>query len=179
MILEEIQHSQSGSTIFGAVGQVAELALKMGLLVAALKLLSAAGVPVIPILGRLAAGFLALNPAVASAVTALAGFPGIITAAVAGVGALGYGIGELVNRMVEWASGGLSVGAILADLVDNITGVNEAITRGTSAEEMAIARAKRLATEKEKQATATEKVTEAEEEARKKNEEMVGSLVAD
>lgn len=162
--------SAFGSAIFGAIGNVAELALKIGLLVAAMKLLSAAGIPVIGILGRLAGAFLALNPAVASAAAALAGFPGLVTAMVAGVGALGYGIGALVNRFVEWASGGKSVGSMLADLVDAITGVNDEITRGATAEELAIARAKRLAAEKEAQAKATEAAAKAEEEARKKSD---------
>lgn len=164
--------SQFSAAVFGGIGNVAELALKIGLLVAALKLLSAAGIPVIPILGRLAAGFLALNPAVASAITALAGFPGIITAAVAGVGALGYGIGTLVNRFVEWASGGQSVGSMLYDLVDAITGTTDAITRSATPEELAIARAQRLAREKEAQANATKEAAEAEEAARASSEAL-------
>lgn len=163
--------SEFGSRVFGAIGTVAELALQIGLLVAALKLLSAAGIPVIPILGRLATAFLALNPAVASAVTALAGFPGIITAAVAGVGALGYGIGTLINQFVEWASGGLSVGAMLADLVDAVTGLNDEITRSATPEELAIARAKRLAAEKERQAKAVEAAAEAEKKAAEASEQ--------
>lgn len=162
--------SAFGSAIFGAIGNVAELALKIGLLIAAMKLLSAAGIPVLGILGRLAGAFLALNPAVATAAAALAGFPGLVTAMVAGVGALGYGIGTLINRFVEWASGGQSVGSMLADLVDAITGVNDEITRGATEEEMAIARAKRLAAEKEAQAKATEAAAKAEEEARKKSD---------
>lgn len=165
--------SAFGSAVFGTIGNVAELALKIGLLVAAMKLLSAAGIPVLGILGRLAGAFFALNPAVASAAAALAGFPGLVTALVAGVGTLGYGIGTLINRFVEWASGGQSVGSMLADLVDAVTGVNDEITRGATAEELAIARAKRLAAEKEKQAEATRKVAEAEEEARKKSEASV------
>lgn len=162
--------SAFGSAIFGAIGNIADLALKIGLLVAALRLLSAAGIPVLGILGRLAGAFLALNPAVASAAAALAGFPGIVTALVAGAGTLGYGIGTLINQFVEWATGGRSVGSMLADLVDAVTGVNEEITRGATAEELAIARANRLAREKKAQAEATRKAAEAEKEAREKSD---------
>lgn len=162
--------SAFGSAIFGTIGNVAELAVKIGLLVAVMKLLSAAGIPVLSILGRLAGAFFALNPAVASVATTLAGFPGIVTALVAGAGTLGYGIGTLVNKFVEWASGGRSVGSMLADLVDGITGANDAITRSATAEELAIARAKRLALEKEAQAEATRKAADAEETARNKSD---------
>lgn len=162
--------SAFGSAIFGTIGNVAELAVKIGLLVAVMKLLSAAGIPVLSILGRLAGAFFALNPAVASVATTLAGFPGIVTALVAGAGTLGYGIGTLVNKFVEWASGGRSVGSMLADLVDGITGANDAITRSATPEELAIARAKRLALEKEAQAEAARKAAEAEEAARNKSD---------
>lgn len=162
--------SAFGSAIFGTIGNVAELAVKIGLLVAVMKLLSAAGIPVLSILGRLAGAFFALNPAVASVATTLAGFPGIVTALVAGAGTLGYGIGTLVNKFVEWASGGRSVGSMLADLVDGITGANDAITRSATAEELAIARAKRLALEKEAQAEAARKAADAEETARNKSD---------
>lgn len=158
--------STVGSTIFGALGGVAELTLKIGLLVVALRLLSAAGIPVVAILGRLATAFLSLSPGVASVVAALAGFPGVITALVTGVGALGYGLGTLINKFVEWATGGRSVGSMLADLVDKITGANDAVTRSATPEELAIARAKRLAAEKKAQADATKKAAEEEQKAR-------------
>lgn len=163
--------SAFGSAIFGAIGNIAELALKIGLLVVAMKLLSAAGIPVLGILGRLTAAFFALNPAVASAAAALAGFPGIVTALVAGAGALGYGIGTLLNQFVEWATGGRSVGSMLADLVDAVTGLNQEITRGATPEELAIARAQRLTREREAQAKATAEAAKAEAEANAKREE--------
>lgn len=151
---------------------MAELSLKIGLFVAALRLLSAAGVPVLSILGNLTRAFFALNPAVVSAVSALAGFPGLVTALVAGAGTLGYGIGTLINQFVEWASGGNSVGGMLHDLVDAATGLNDEITRGATTEELAIARAKRLAREKEAQAQAIRKAGEEEKKAREKDEEI-------
>lgn len=158
--------SQMGSIFFGALGNVAELALKIGLLTAALKLLSAAGIPVIGILGNLAQAFFALNPAVAGAMSALAGFPGLVTAAVAGAGALGAGVGTLINRFVEWASGGRSVGSMLADLVDAVTGYNKRIAEGATEEEKAVLRAERMARAKGQQAEATRKAAEEEEKER-------------
>ena len=162
--------TQFGGVLFGTLGTIAETALKIGLLVTALKLLSAAGIPVIPIIGNLVSAFLALNPAVASAAAALAGFPGLVTALVAGAGALGYGIGTLINQFVEWASGGQSVGTLLADLVDRMTGLNDQLLRNATAEELAIARQQRLAREEAARAKALEDAAKAEEDARKKSE---------
>lgn len=162
--------TQFGGALFGVLGTIAETALKIGLLVTALKLLSAAGIPVIPILGQLVQAFLALNPAVASAAAALAGFPGLVTALVAGAGALGYGIGTLINQFVEWASGGHTVGSMLADLVDRMTGLNDQLLRNATAEELAIARQQRLAREEAARAKALEDAAKAEEEARQKSE---------
>lgn len=161
--------TQFGGALFGVLGTIAETALKIGLLVTALKLLSAAGIPVIPIIGNLVSAFLALNPAVASAAAALAGFPGLVTALVAGAGALGYGIGELINKFVAWASGGQSVGTMLYDLVDRLTGLNDELLRNATQEELAIARQQRLARETAARAKAAEDAAKAEEESAKKS----------
>jgi TP901 family phage tail tape measure protein len=162
--------SKFGAAMFGAVGEIAELALKIGLLVAAMKLLSAAGIPVIGILGNLARAFFALNPAVAGAITALTGFPGLVTGMIAGVGALGYGIGTLIDRFTRWATGGQSVGTMVADLVDKLTGLNDRLTKNAPLEEQASQRAERLARAKQQAAAAAEQQAKAEEEAARQSE---------
>lgn len=162
--------SAFGSAIFAAIGNIAELALKIGLLVAAMKLLSAAGIPVIGILGNLARAFFALNPAVAGAITVLTGFPGLVTGLIAGVGALGYGIGTLIDQFTRWATGGQSVGTMMADLVDKMTGLNDRLTKNAPLEEQAAQRAERLARAKQQAAQAAEEQAKKEEEAARKSE---------
>lgn len=139
--------SAVGGAIFGAVGSAVELTVKIGLLVGALKLLSAVGIPVGSILGGLLSRFLALNPAVAGLLSAMAGLPGLVAGLAAAAGGLGYALGTVVNKTVEWASGGQSIGSMLYDLIEGGGEAERAITRIASAEELAAAAAKRTAAE--------------------------------
>ena len=153
--------SSLGSLIFGAVGSVVELTLKIGLLVGGLKLLSAAGIPVGSMLGGLLSRFLALNPAVAGLLSAMAGLPGLVVGLAGAAGGLGYAIGTVVNKTVEWASGGQSVGSMLYDLIHGSDEAAQAITRVATAEELAAAAAQRTARELAAKAEAERKAAEA------------------
>ncbi|MER2527927.1 MAG: phage tail tape measure protein, partial [Candidatus Competibacter denitrificans] len=150
-----------GSGIFGAIGSVIELAAKIGLLVAGLKLLSAVGIPVGEILGGLVTRFLALNPAVAGLLSSLAGLPGLVAGLTAAAGGLGYALGTVVNKTVEWVSGGQSIGTMLYDLVNGSSEAEKAITRTATAEELAAAAAQRHARELAAKEEAERKAAEA------------------
>ncbi|CDI04096.1 membrane hypothetical protein [Candidatus Competibacter denitrificans Run_A_D11] len=130
-----------GSGIFGAIGSVVDLTLKIGLFVGGLKLLSAVGIPVGEVLGGLAARFLALNPAVAGLLSSLAGLPGLVAGLTAAAGGLGYALGTVVNKTVEWVSGGQSIGTMLYDLVHGSDDAEKSINRVATAEERAAAAA--------------------------------------
>ena len=134
--------TELGGKIFGAVGFVVELTFKIGLLVGALKLLSAAGIPVGAMLGGLVTRFLALNPAVAGALSALAGLPGLVVGLTAAAGGLGYALGDVVNKTVEWASGGRSIGTMLYDWIHSTDDAERGLNKLATAEERAAAAAK-------------------------------------
>lgn len=104
-----------GSKIFSVVGAIVDWTVKIGLLIGALKLLSAAGLPVGAMLTGLVTQFLALNPAMAGVLAGLAGMPGLVLALVGVAGGLGVAIGTLINKTVEWATEGRSIGTMLYD----------------------------------------------------------------
>ncbi|MEI2743965.1 MAG: phage tail tape measure protein [Candidatus Competibacter sp.] len=165
--------SSLGGAIFGAVGQVVELSLKIGLLVGGLKLLSAAGIPVGSILGGLLSRFLALNPAVAGLLSSLAGLPGLVVGLAGAAGGLGYAIGTVVNKTVEWASGGQSIGTMLYDLIHGSDEAEKSITRVATAEELAAAAAQRHARELAAKEEAERKAAEASEKLAKGQQDKV------
>jgi TP901 family phage tail tape measure protein len=82
-----------GNRIFGVVGAIVDWTVKIGLLIGAFKLLTAAGIPVGAMLTGLVTQFLALNPAIAGVLAGLAGMPGLVLALVAAAGGLGVALG--------------------------------------------------------------------------------------
>lgn len=126
-----------GSKIFGVVGFVVEVTVKIGLFIGALKLLNAAGIPVGAMLSTLVARFLALNPAVAGAIAALAGMPGLVLGLAGAAGGLGVALGTVVNKTVEWVSGGQSLGTLLYDWTHGSEDAARAFSGLTSAQQAA------------------------------------------
>lgn len=104
-----------GNRIFGVVGAIIDWTVKIGLLIGAFKLLTAAGIPVGAMLTGLITQFLALNPAMAGVLASLAGLPGLVLGLVGAAGGLGVALGTVVNKTVEWASAGKSIGTLLYD----------------------------------------------------------------
>lgn len=104
-----------GNRIFGVVGAIIDWTVKIGLLIGAFKLLTAAGIPVGAMLTGLITQFLALNPAMAGVLASMAGLPGLVLGLVGAAGGLGVALGTVVNKTVEWASAGQSIGTLLYD----------------------------------------------------------------
>lgn len=156
-----------GGAIFGAVGAVVEWTFKIGLLVAALRLLNAAGIPVVSIIGSLVTQFLALNPAMAGVLAALAGMPGLVLGLATAAGGLGYALGNVINSTIEWASGGQSLGTMLYDLIHGGNEAEQSITRVATAEELAAAAAARTARELKAKQEAEDKARIASENSAK------------
>lgn len=73
-----------GSTIFGAIGAVVEFVAKVGLLIGALRLLSAAGVPLGAILSTLGSGFSALLPTLGMLILRFSGLGAVMGTLAAG-----------------------------------------------------------------------------------------------
>jgi len=145
--------------VFGVVGATIKFVAQIALLAAGLKLLHAAGVPVLGLLSGLVTRFLALSPAAAGVVSALAGLPGAVAALVAASGAAGYALGALINKGWEFVLGGRTLGTALYDLVHWNDELNNSLTRAATAEELAAARARRLAREQRERAAALREST--------------------
>ena len=104
---------------------------------------------------------------------AMAGLPGLVVGLAGAAGGLGYAIGTVVNKTVEWASGGRSIGTMLYDLIHGSDEAEKAITRVATAEELAAAAAKRHAAELKAKQDAEQKAAEASAQAAKAQQDKI------
>ncbi len=163
--------------VFNFIGKLVEIALIIRGVAWALSLLSGAGLPV----GAMLTGALSTIPGlllllgrlpvtIVAIITSLTGLSDIMTAGAVGVGALGYGIGMLINSFAEWASGGRTIGTMLYDLTHESHDLSLGIIKNAEANEMATVAVDHHAQGLEKQKTAAELATEA---AHRHNEQLI------
>ena len=148
--------------VFKVVGQVAEAALQIGLLVGAIKLLNLAGINVLPLLGQFAAAIGGLGITTATVGAAFAGFPGIILALGAAAGTAGYGVGTLLSKGIDTAAEtltGTSLGGLIYELAEYL-GLENTESERAKINQDALARAR------EAQAEAAKKAAEAADQKR-------------
>lgn len=145
---------------FSIIGTVSEAAVKVGLLVGAVKLLNLAGIEVLPILGRMALAIGSLNLSTATLGAAFAGVPGVILALGAAAGTAGYAVGTVLNAGINTAAEsitGTSLGGLIYDLAEALGLENTEADRAKVAQEQ-------LALARERQAIAAKKQAEAQHE---------------
>jgi len=145
---------------FSIIGTASEAALKISLLVGAVKLLNLAGIEVLPILGRMALAIGSLNLSTATIAAAFAGAPGVILALGAAAGTAGYAVGTVlsagINKAAE-AITGTSLGGLIYDLAEALGLENTEADRAKIAQDQ-------LAAARERQAIAAKQQAEAQHE---------------
>ncbi len=109
------------SKTFSIIGTASEAAVKVGLLVAAIKLLNSLGVEVLPIIGRLAASIGGLSFSTAVMGSAFLGIPGALLATGTAAGVAGYGLGTVLNKGINATAEsitGTNLGGLIYDLAE-------------------------------------------------------------
>ena len=149
--------SEFVSKTFSIIGTASEAAVKVGLLVAAIKLLNSLGVEVLPIIGRLAASIGGLSFSTAVMGSAFLGIPGALLATGTAAGVAGYGLGTVLNKGINATAEsitGTNLGGLIYDLAEALGLENTEADRAKIAQEQ-------LAKAREAQAQAAQKAAQA------------------